>query len=823
MAADCHKSGIEFLSYLDALINQSVSSNPLRNFSASVKYRFEHHKIEDFSTKLDKLRSALTLATILALRSSMDSSNSEMHSTVLQLMDTLQDQAGPKLDAISAQIHECLEKIEGFRNEMPQNRVRAILTWLNFRQISWRYEEIPVAYQRTFQWIFENPTSEDSWDDFSAYLRGKDINTPYFINGKAGSGKSTLMKFVVDHADTKKALAQWAENDELIVAKFFFWNLGTPLQKSNLGMLRALMHTILQAHPELIPAMFPEIYRNWKDNETMEEPTYFEVKRSFEMLIAKSATFLKLCIFIDGIDESEGDHRDLSEFIRSLASSKVKVVISSRPINSCLNAFSKCPTLMLHDLTGKDMEIFVQGNLASHQSMVHLMRRYPEDTRDIVTELKEKAQGVFLWIKLVVRLLVDGLESGDNMEDLRNKLRSLPPDLKDLYRRMIAKITPEYQVQAAEMFQLLHTWQSMIGGSLATIAFHFAIQPPSKGLSLPVGPIDPETLSWYHDQTAARIRSRCCGLIEVRHYANWQNPNDFMVIYMHRTIAEFLTSDDVWDEVCGMTNPGFDPPTNLASACLSVMKISGSLKEHSCLLNHLDFIIRLYRKATPQSQETLNDYITALDQTMTQYQNDPYEGQTISLERGNHWSEYLESGSRFFIPVYRLENSASIFTFAAHNRLVQYLKAHYDRQRTINSSDGLALVISAIGNSLYGNPHTTSHELRDTLFFLLGHVAQPEDLWFGNRLFRRSLSDIARGYGKSLIRFSIIWACFITTARSPEAFIRTYCSLEYSDALCDVVSSLQEDDDPENKNLGYQLEYVCRITMGDAYEVDRIP
>lgn len=65
-----------------------------------------------------------------------------------------------------------------------------------------------------------------------------------------------------------------------------------------------------------------------------------------------------------------------------------------------------------------------------------------------------KAEGVFLCVRLVVRLLVDGLEAGDTIMDLQAKLQSLPRDLKDLYREMLSRTLPEYQVQASEILQM---------------------------------------------------------------------------------------------------------------------------------------------------------------------------------------------------------------------------------------------------------------------------------------------------------------------------------------------------------------------------------
>jgi len=49
---------------------------------------------------------------------------------------------------------------------------------------------------------------------------GQDI---YWINGKAGSGKSTLTKFICEHDKTNEALRTWAALNEVQILSYFFW------------------------------------------------------------------------------------------------------------------------------------------------------------------------------------------------------------------------------------------------------------------------------------------------------------------------------------------------------------------------------------------------------------------------------------------------------------------------------------------------------------------------------------------------------------------------------------------------------------------------
>ncbi|KAI0415762.1 hypothetical protein F5X98DRAFT_365007 [Xylaria grammica] len=123
---------------------------------------------------------------------------------------------------------------------------------LYFSKIQARQRKIESAHAKTFRWIFRSSVSDGSKTlSFAQWLR--EGSGTFWIQGKAGSGKSTLMKFICSHTTTKELLRGWAGGKRLITAKFFFWNAGTTLQKSREGLLRSLLFEILRKCPELIP------------------------------------------------------------------------------------------------------------------------------------------------------------------------------------------------------------------------------------------------------------------------------------------------------------------------------------------------------------------------------------------------------------------------------------------------------------------------------------------------------------------------------------------------------------------------------------------
>jgi hypothetical protein len=138
-----------------------------------------------------------------------------------------------------------------------------LLESLYFLSITERIEAVDESHATTFDWIFR-PIEETSqyaegrtWNDFSQWLQyGKGL---YWINGKAGSGKSTLVKYIANHKKTQLLLKHWAGNSELCNCNFFFWNSGTKLQCSQAGLFRTLLYNILVHCQDLIPVhmIFP--------------------------------------------------------------------------------------------------------------------------------------------------------------------------------------------------------------------------------------------------------------------------------------------------------------------------------------------------------------------------------------------------------------------------------------------------------------------------------------------------------------------------------------------------------------------------------------
>ena len=143
-----------------------------------------------------------------------------------------------------------------------------ILESLAFSSVRERLEDIDEAHLKTFEWIFDPSLTLIAGqpnlrlDSFPIWLREQ--SGLYWVNGRAASGKSTLMKFILGHSETRRLLKEWSSESPLkgtlCMASFFFWGSGTEEQRSQRGLLRAVLHELLLQKSDLIPLAFP---REW--------------------------------------------------------------------------------------------------------------------------------------------------------------------------------------------------------------------------------------------------------------------------------------------------------------------------------------------------------------------------------------------------------------------------------------------------------------------------------------------------------------------------------------------------------------------------------
>lgn len=184
--------------------------------------------------------------------------------------------------------------------------VQKLLKSLHFDTLEYRHANIDEAHPKTFRWIFDcRLPNRSKKNKFTDWLRN-DGNI-FWIQGKAGSGKSTLMKFLCQHQRLRRELKHWSGEEKLVIGRYFFWNSGTKLEKSQEGLLRSLLFDILRVCPEIAVSVLSLRCGTGVDGCTISSWTREELLGIFEHLQYVDVS-IKFCFFIDGLDEYKGDH-----------------------------------------------------------------------------------------------------------------------------------------------------------------------------------------------------------------------------------------------------------------------------------------------------------------------------------------------------------------------------------------------------------------------------------------------------------------------------------------------------------------------------------
>ncbi|KAK6595017.1 hypothetical protein H4I96_10748 [Botrytis cinerea] len=488
------------------------------------------------------------------------------------------------------------------RREMKlhERATKAVLESLFFPTITERYEKIAEAHKKTFEWVFrplvdEEDPKDTQWSDFVEWLsEGQGI---YWINGKAASGKSTLMKFIYDHPKTKENLKQWADEKPLYIAKFFFWWAGTEIQKSQNGLLRTLLFDTLRQMPQMTPRILPSAFAMTYARESFisgSPHSYVwdisSLSEAFAVLVSQTEMPMKLCLFIDGLDEYHGLEVEIARLFKKIVfSPDVKVCISSRPHVPFEDAFSTCPQLRLQDFTHKDLNLYVKNCLTQDKMM-------------IVNE----AQGVFLWVVLVVRTLMDGLSKHDGISELQLRLKALPKDLDQLYEVMILKVNDVYKEEASRLFQLVNKAteepRDYRTAELLSVYTLYLANKRSINLthSLTKGRVSEKEIIQYCKKLDIALKARCGGLLEIQ-YGRIKSavPRPMMKVgYLHRTAHDFILKEKTWEALIegasgGPTGDKFSPNIAILKSMILQIKDYDNADAHQLIDNSFTFIHRI--------------------------------------------------------------------------------------------------------------------------------------------------------------------------------------------------------------------------------------
>jgi len=346
------------------------------------------------------------------------------------------------------------------------------------------------------------------------------------------------MKFLEDHLETKKALQQWSKRSLLVKSSFYFWHSGSELQKSLLGLLQSLLYHVLSVCPNLVSVIFPDRW-NRNDDFSPSDAVWSdqELHRAFEKLKTQTSIGAKFYFHVDGLDEYEGDPSDVIDIIEDLSlSPHFKFCVSSRPWNEFEYAFGQkgSQLLRLHELTREDIELFTWDTLLSYR--VYTENSNKDLLAGLVLEIVDRAQGVFLWVRLVLQNLRVSLVNQDSAEILLERLKTLPIGLKKLFKHILNSVDSFYHPYMAR------TFLTAIEAKEPLKMIHYAFLEEtdlSFGFELDFVRLSESEQYEKVLRTQKQLNGRYMGLLEP---STTLISNQTTVDFLHRTLRDFLAT-----------------------------------------------------------------------------------------------------------------------------------------------------------------------------------------------------------------------------------------------------------------------------------------
>ncbi|CAN9278383.1 unnamed protein product [Alternaria alternata] len=649
LAMRCNEIADELLGILGTLKLHN-DRNKRTSFVQALKTQWNDDKIEALRGRLDRIANAINARLA-------DETNLGIHSRLNELLEInrrLEITRTVDILALRKEFDQALQNSQNNTGKeesadlmskvasdgLHYSAEQKILSRLRFVRLEDRYRLMSSAHRNTLTWLFGNTNLEgqNQVNDLSTFVQWlHSDNNLYWISGRPGSGKSTLMKFLCHHQKTKEHLATWAGNNGVIIAEYFFWNAGkNELQKSQEGLLRSLLYQILRQCPDYIRLTFPGVWQCYNTTNTgfhgnTDTPLDTEMPHTVPELLdalthvcdLHTRSDKRLCLFIDGLDEYVGDSRDVIQLVGVLRNLKhVKICVSSRQWNEFEDAFGKNRTekLYMQEFNYQDINVYIQDTFENDDNYQELEDKETLG-KELVQEIVSTANGVFLWVVLVVRSLQDGLCEADSITRLQQRLRKLPTNLEELFERILFRDVKEsYRSEASHLFLVALEAKE----NLPLMAYWFLGEDlPKQRL-----PLKMQQTIKRHKDANKRLIASCKGLLEPRFRSTTGQQDslpsailfEYTVDFLHRTVRDYLllptTDIKQWAE------PHFNPDEAICKALYSQIKTAPHGEEYKphvsalyqTYVYHANLVTRLH-----SSEMTIQSFSAELVGVVSEY------------------------------------------------------------------------------------------------------------------------------------------------------------------------------------------------------------
>jgi len=413
---------------------------------------------------------------------------------------------------------------------------------ISFPEMHSRWHQISNGADKTLDWLTGN----------AAFLRWKESDSGFlWVKGKPGCGKSTLMKHMAN-------LPDWNGQN---VARHFITARNSPIEMSVEAVCRTLLHQLLP----LCPAYFRSLTKEFQHRQTS-RGNFFEgrwkwqgneLKEHLERLLSHT-DMPHVYIFVDALDElGEGPAALMVAYFSDIIS---RARSGPKLVHICV-ACRDFPLIALDGLSisvDKQNAADISHYVDSRAKIFNLDERYDA----VLHFLREKANGVFLWITLVLPSVLQMCRKRRRVADILEEVRKLPADLHTLYQTLLDGVPAADQKRALRLFQWLCFLPVTLDENSLVHVVALIENPLPGGSKDPVSDAD---ISRQRDDLGIQVTDISCGLAEYTS-ASRSGRGSRVAQLIHQSVADYLLLSGGLQR---LDSASADPRT---SACLYVLK-----------------------------------------------------------------------------------------------------------------------------------------------------------------------------------------------------------------------------------------------------------
>ncbi|KAL1625230.1 hypothetical protein SLS54_003318 [Diplodia seriata] len=401
-------------------------------------------------------------------------------------------------------------------------------TSLGFKEQHLRRDDI-IPAEDTCNWILADPRYTD-------WVRS--THGMLWIKGNPGAGKSTIMKHLW-------ATMQQNVHKEL-VSSFFIHGRGIQLQKTLLGLYRALLNNLLGHFPDYLGKLCQRFEENERQFGSWENQKWewneSELQQFFHTFLLDVSKTWPVVIYIDALDECGAEAaQKLLELLKQLDKSAgprgccLKICFSSR--HYPILGLESVPTIYVEDQNDRDIRRVVRHSL---QEIDSVTKRH-----QIENEIVSRAQGGFQWAVLVVAKAAALNRRGINSQVIYEEIRTIPAELNQLYSGLLHIAEASERKQTRRLFQWVLYAQRPL--QISELREALAIDTDSEFHSIN----SLRTSRYYCDSlpdTERRIKDLSRGLIEIKTrevLAITVDDESFVreAQFIHQSVPDFLNKE----------------------------------------------------------------------------------------------------------------------------------------------------------------------------------------------------------------------------------------------------------------------------------------